>query len=276
MTAAAKRKEKMKRIRWLLARQGEDESLTRQTEKTTFPVHLEMNGLPELREPEGAAASITVHWHTIHAILVAWMVPGGLAQLRAAIDGDETSEQARERGARLSAEGLRRREPGMLRSVAAYKHMRIYAPEVFDGAMRLLLASAEAWATLEVDDDEERAAKIIDEALKVEAQAARERLNLRTTGRKPAVRRKQVRLALFSLFSAGAERPYTREQVADHLREEFGVIVTPRTLTDFATLTVYGDWDSFVRASVEEFEYLELLEDEELSSLIDETGSESN
>lgn len=271
MSAANKRKERIEKIRLLLERQGEDMNFTRvfSSGETSFSLRVDVPGVPA-----GAVdpvVGVSMDWATLLLALLAKHSPEHIELFkRALVLSDE--EAVREFAAEVVSMGVHHRNPGLMTAYRAVTHMLIAAPEFFDGALRLLFASAEA-RERQVRDDEEGAGKILADAFKAEEQAARERLGLRGQGRRPAVKQADVWRTLLSFYEDLRPLPWTREQVAEALTAR-GCYVTPRTLTDYAALSVYGNWDALVNGYFTEFQHLESLEAEEMETRLNEAGPE--
>lgn len=277
MGASKERKTRLAKVRGLLNAQGEDENLSRAfaSGESYFRINQPLPaGLKQaLTEAEGAASAaeserlftVRVDWLSMICSMMGYYVPDLTAEWAGRIR-DTDGVTAAELGDWMqatSAEMTRRREPGALRFHGALNHMVVFAPEVLQDAARLLVASGQAWAACENDDDREGAERIIREALKEVERAAFERVALRLKGRPRAFTKKELARALFSLFEQDAPRPYSRGAVVEGLREQ-GIVVTDRTLSEYAAWTHYGSWEALVEGHVKEFEHLMGLRDEEL------------
>jgi hypothetical protein len=266
-----RRDAQLDKIRRLLDRQGEDFALSRATQvgQTDFlvplPIPFDTDGRPTY------GAHVTVDWHVFLAVLLARFAPRIVGQMKGAreVHGDDAAA-LEDAGRRLAQTAEHWRDPQFLRAQRALAHAIIAAPELFDGAFRLMLASAEAWDASHADDYD-RASKIISDAFKAEEKLARERLLMRRAGRREAVKRVKLQEVLLSFYGEGRALPWTREAVAEELTR-LGEDVTPRTLTAFAAGTLQGDWDALVEFYRKEFAHLESLDEEELEGMIADAG----
>jgi hypothetical protein len=272
MNAAERRKAQIEKIRRLLERQGENFTLSRvaQMGQTDFLVPLSVPFDTEGRPTYGA--HVTVDWHVFLGVLLAKFAPRLVGQLKTAHEAIGDDEKALEdEGRRLAHMVTHWRDPQYLRAQRALAHAVFVAPEFFDGALRLMLASAEAWDAAN-DDDPDRASKIVADAFKAEEKLARERLQMRKAGRRPAVKHGKLQQVLLSFYEQGRNlREWTRVAVAEELtrlREP----ATDRTLTDYAAGSVYENWERLTAAYHAEFAHLEGLDEEELEMMIADAG----